>query len=118
MLPEHHTHTHHEHRAPTDASVALLREMEQAAEKKLLDSVRLADCEIDCVIHHQQSVVAMDHHFVIDYRIGSKRVRLPVTVVGHKEHDEILGELRDALALSVAAHLLAPALKSLGRLNF
>lgn len=34
---------HHEHRAPTDKSVALLKEMEEAAQKKLISVTRLED---------------------------------------------------------------------------
>lgn len=34
---------HHEHRAPTDRSVELLKEMEVAAQKKLISATRLED---------------------------------------------------------------------------
>ena len=47
----HHTATVHEHRAPTDASVALLKEMEAAAEKKLIESVHVGNTAFECVIH-------------------------------------------------------------------
>lgn len=43
----------HEHRAPTDASVKLLREMEQAAEAKVIEAVRVGNISFECVVHRE-----------------------------------------------------------------
>lgn len=45
--------TVHEHRAPTDASVKLLSELETAAQKKIEQSIRVGDSVFECVIHTQ-----------------------------------------------------------------
>ena len=43
--------TIHEHRAPTDESVRLLKEMEEKAERKLVESIHVGDTLVECVIH-------------------------------------------------------------------
>lgn len=50
-VTHHHSTTVHEHRAPTDASVALLKEMEAAAEKKIVETIRVGNTAIECVLH-------------------------------------------------------------------
>lgn len=44
----------HEHRAPTEDSVRLLREMEAKAREAVERAVRVTDSPIDCVIHVSQ----------------------------------------------------------------
>jgi len=41
----------HIHRAPTDESVRLLKEMEDAAEKKIIESVHVKSNAFECVVH-------------------------------------------------------------------
>ncbi len=50
--------TVHEHRAPTDASVALLKEMEAAAEKKLIESVYVGNAAFECVVHTEMDMAS------------------------------------------------------------
>jgi len=45
------TETRHEHRAPTDESVRLLREMEQAAKEKLISVTRLEGNTLNATWH-------------------------------------------------------------------
>jgi hypothetical protein len=40
-----------EHRAPTDESVRLLKELEEKAQQKIIDSIRVADTNFECVVH-------------------------------------------------------------------
>ena len=47
----HHSTTVHEHRAPTDASVRLLKEMEEAATKKVVKSIHVGNTLVECVVH-------------------------------------------------------------------
>jgi hypothetical protein len=114
----HHRAEVHEHRAPTDESVRLLREMEQAAEQKLLDSFRLEGCEVDCVVHHlrRYETLGTDHDFIIQYRLGSRRIR-----VDHRHRERmrdtpeearqyLAEELLRVVGESIAQQILAPAL--------
>ena len=43
----------HEHRAPTDASVALLREMESAAKAAVIEAVHVKNTEFECVVRKE-----------------------------------------------------------------
>lgn len=45
----------HVHRAPTDASVALLKEMEKAAKDKLLDSIPIGNTNLDIQLLIEQN---------------------------------------------------------------
>lgn len=45
------TRTVHEHRAPTDQSVALLREMESAAKQSVDQAIHIGDTSFECVVH-------------------------------------------------------------------
>lgn len=65
----------HEHRAPTDESVQLLKEMEQAAREKISDSLILKSNHVHAVV--QSNISNFDH--TIRYRItydlnGQRRV--------------------------------------------
>jgi hypothetical protein len=44
----------HEHRAPTDQSVALLKEMEKAAAEKIVETIRVGDTRFECVVHSER----------------------------------------------------------------
>lgn len=107
----------HEHRAPTDQSVKLLREMEKKAEKNVLSTVRLTDCPVDCVIHHMQSAITQRIHFVIMYKINGKEHRLDYhsDPFVDKTQEQIVIGIKTALALDLSIHLLAPVFDKLSR---
>jgi hypothetical protein len=112
-----HTHTHHEHRAPTDQSVALLREMERAALDKVIQAVRVENCGIDAVLHHMRDVKSGDDEFRIVYKINGAR-----RVVDHRGNlmddlEQLVAGLCDALARDVATVLMGGMLKAAGKLT-
>src|SRR6185369_4164674 len=45
----------HEHRAPTDDSVKLLREMEAKAREQVIQAVHVGDTTFECVCHMQKN---------------------------------------------------------------
>jgi len=101
----------HEHRAPTDQSVRLLAEMEDKALARVLDSVRLEGCEVDCVIHHMRDVMGMSDRFAIGYKLGEKCIRFFHDIrnwdrPGADYRQQVADELTQALAESIARELL------------
>jgi len=105
--------TVNEQRAPTDESVRLLREMEQAAQDKVVQSIRLDDSPIDCVIHAHDDHLNQRREFCIFVRIKGRQIEvrrgfnLPVTT-------EVIAEgLLDAVSTKIAAELLKPAFDKL-----
>lgn len=71
--------TVHQHRAPTDESVRLLREMEQAAREKVTQSIRLENSPIDAVVHAQCDPMTGDREFVVFIKINGKRLEVRKT---------------------------------------
>lgn len=122
MLDIHaHTHRHvtervhesvtvHEHRAPTDESVRLLREMERAARDQVVQAIRLENSPIDCVVHAQDNAMSGDREFCVFVRINGKRLEvrrafnmLDATV------EKIVDGLLSAVSERIAAEVLGPA---------
>lgn len=122
----HHRSEVYEHRAPTDASVKLLGEMEQAAEKKWLHSFRLEGCEVDCIVHHQYLLHLHDEHaFCVQYRLGGARhevrhnFRPKMSEDAHESRRRLVAELLQAVGESIARELLGPAMnRALNMRNF
>lgn len=98
-----------EQRAPTDESVRLLKEMEQAAHDKLLDSIKIADTGFECVVHVMRDPLA-----------GDILMRAIVSVNGRKLTADHRGDGRDVAAMArglvdavaheIADHVVRPAL--------
>jgi hypothetical protein len=104
----------HEHRAPTDDSVKLLREMEAAAVDKIEQSLHVGDATFDCVVHFQRRHVDQSIHLKAIFSLNGKRM-----VAEHVEHTDrydkvtALNGLLDAMAKQIAAEILTPALRPL-----
>lgn len=111
----HHRTEVHEHRAPTDKSVELLRDMEKAARDKILETIRLEDAGVDCVVVHQRPMQTGDDEFAIRYRLGGETVTLRHTVERRRSESageyrqRVVDELVDLLARNIAVRLLRPA---------
>lgn len=97
----------HEHRAPTDESVKLLREMEQAAEAKRIAGMRLEGNEF-------HGMVEVNHHCA-DYRteavaifdLNGKRCTARAQADGLQRIDEaLMVKLRDETAKVIAGVML------------
>jgi hypothetical protein len=114
----HHRTEVHEHRAPTDASVKLLREMEQAALDKVLGAIRLEGCPVDCVILRMREgpsaadPFALGHHFVVRYKLGAHarefrhHFRPDWKKSAQEVNDDCYSDLRRALAEDISHYLL------------
>jgi hypothetical protein len=102
----------HEHRAPTDESVKLLREMEAKARKQVLDSIRLGDTAFECVVHVTRDTMSGDTSLMAIFSLNGKKF-----TVEHREwrpDTKLLVEgLRAAMANKIATEILVPALQSL-----
>lgn len=71
--PDHVSVSVTEKRAPTDQSVALLKEMEKAAEEKWKGGIRLEGCPFDAIVHHHRDYMTADYKFIVIYKLGSQR---------------------------------------------
>lgn len=126
MFSSRHTHdvdatltsTVHEHRAPTDESVRLLREMEASARKAVEKAVRVTNSPIDCVIHVQQDHLSDEVKWRCFYTLNHERRTVDYV------HQPMLAEdpmaavhgLVNALAKDIAQRLVGHFLKTHPRL--
>lgn len=107
------TRTVHEHRAPTDESVRLLKEMEEAARQKVLSSIRLDRNEFKCVIQFMLDNMSMDRvaHVMLDLN-GKKIdevVKASVRQTGPDGAVEFANVIRDRVAARLAQEVLSVA---------
>ena len=121
MLDIHaHTHRHvtervhehvtvHEHRAPTDESVKLLREMEQAARDKVVQAIRLENSPIDCVVHAQMDALNVRRDFCVFVRINGQKLEVRKSFDEEATFEKIADGLLAAVSERIAAEVLAPA---------
>lgn len=104
----HHSHKHevHEHRAPTDESVKLLRDMESAAKAAITSSTRVEDCALDVVVHQTLDMMNDEIMFVIVYRLAGTKY-----TVEHRHRNRLASKedakqrLIDGLRTALAQHI-------------
>jgi hypothetical protein len=102
-----------EHRAPTDESVKLLREMEQKAKDQVIEAVHVGDTTFECVVH--KSRLPMDDAIEVMAIFSLNGKKLTVT---HRENtwrtteEAMMVALRDKMAAEIATAVLLPALKN------
>ena len=112
----HHTTTNNvridEHRAPTDESVRILRDMEDRAEKKVLAAVRVENTQVDMVIHAQKDNFTGDRLYACIYKINGKQMRSDYRDCGTVDRDSVAVGIRDVVAKDIASLLCAQAFQS------
>lgn len=102
----------HEHRAPTDESVRVLREMEAAAEKKVLDAVRVENTLVECVVHSYEDYLNDMARYKAVFKInGVKREATHECGIGEQSQEQIAMALRDAVAKVIATEMIAASFK-------
>lgn len=118
--------TIHEHRAPTDESVRLILELEQAARDRIIDSVNVTSTVFDCVI---QSFFSHDQDALVlcaIFSIGPARPNDKITVEHHIRGmrsatsvpaSELLA-LRDKVAMELASIMINDAWTAMAQKPF
>ena len=97
----------HHHRAPTDESVRLLKEMEQAARDKIIDAIRLEGNGFNCVVHVMLDAMSDQRITRAVFMINGHREEVEVrTPMLDSEPKKIAEELRDAIARKIATIML------------
>lgn len=101
----------HIHRAPTDESVRLLREMEQAAIDKITGSVHIGDNGFECVVNVQREVLTLDLIGVAIFSLNGKRFTVQARLESWmKDPDELMIRLRDKIAQRLATEMISTAM--------
>lgn len=100
-----------EKRAPTDESVRLLKEMEEAARNKVLETIVVADTSFECKIHKVIDPINDQDVYGVIYSLGRQKKNTQVRVDRYKKltPQEVAVTIRDAVAVDISNHLLATA---------
>lgn len=105
----------HEHRAPTDESVRLLKEMEEKAAKKVIKALTIQSNEWHCVV--QAEVSHMDALRIMRavFDINGKRMVAEVNQPEWKDDPQsrdLVTALRDEVARKIANEVLEGAFRA------
>jgi hypothetical protein len=102
-----------EKRAPTDESVRLLKEMEEKALEKIVNSISVRDCQVECQILVEKSYLNQSNHYVVVYSMNGKKGKVQLMVHEYELRDGpetvIAGRLRDLLAKDIATMMIGNA---------
>ncbi len=102
----------HEHRAPTDESVKLLREMEGKAKEQIIKAVHVGDTTFECVVHQMRHAEDQSQSLRAVFSMNGKKMTVTVRDHGWEANDEkkLAMKLRDEMASEIATTILLPAL--------
>lgn len=96
-----------EQRAPTDASVRLLRDMEKAATERVLETMRLESNTVKAVVQRMENDFDGTTIFRIVYEInGQRRVMTRVVTEAHTTIQARAKDVWTALANDIATFIL------------
>lgn len=112
-ITERHYHTHNvtEKRAPTDESVRLLKEMEEAARKKITESTTVHNAEFTCKLHKMHDPFNDQDLYAIIYTLNGKQSRVDVSVELYKDltPEQTACLIRDKVAVDISNKMLYTA---------
>jgi len=99
-------------RAPTDASVQLLRELQEAAIKEIHNSIKVKDTTFEAVIHQGTDALSGELYLKAIFSLNGKRLIVDVTESSFilrdtkEAREAFVCKLRDAIATKIASEIL------------
>ena len=127
MFDSFHNHSHHssvtvektvrEQRAPTDESVRLLREMEKAAEDKVVSALRINDSLFDAVLHRQQDFLNCQKMFMCVIKLNGEKIVVRFNCDDGTPQEDIVIGIRDAIAKEIANRITLSVTRALSNGN-
>jgi hypothetical protein len=103
--------TVNEKRAPTDESVRLLNEMEQAARNKVVETTVVKDTHFECKIHKSVDMFSMQDVYSVIYSLNGRNQTTQVRVDNGEMLDpyQVAEHIRNMVAADISNHLLHTA---------
>lgn len=95
-----------EKRAPTDESVRLLKEFEQAAKDKVIGVQQLDNNLISATLWQMEDILSYKDNYKILLKINGKTMTIDVTVDHNKSRDQKADAIYDALSKNIAGNLM------------
>lgn len=103
--------TVHEHRAPTDASVKLLAEMEEKAKEKVFGQIKLESNTFHCEVLRMRSPYSYCDTLGIVMQLNGKRIAMEITPDPDASNEDMLREIYKAVGERIAAHVAESIVK-------
>jgi negative regulator of sigma E activity len=109
-----------EKRAPTDESVRLLKEMEDAARKKITETTTVHNTEFTCKLHKYYDGLNDSEKYSVIYTLNGKQSRVDVDVEFYKmlSPEEVACFIRDKVAFDIANKMIHTAFRDINKWNF
>lgn len=107
------SNTTHEHRAPTDESIRLMREMETKAKDQVVKAVRVENSHIDTVIHTMRDTLTGDTLYAVIFKINGVQHRVDHRQSSWGNVEETIVKIRDAVAIKIANDVVSIAIKDI-----
>ena len=100
-----------ENRAPTDDSVRLLSEMEEAARKKITESTTVHNTEFTCKLHKYHDALNCSDNYAVIYTLNGRQSRIDLMVEIYKmmTPEQVACMIRDQVAVDIANRMLSTA---------
>ena len=103
--------TVNEKRAPTDESVRLLSEMQQAAENKVLKTTKLEANILNATVHSMKDTLNWHNQFRILLDLNGNRIQVDAYTDPEKSVEDQMRTLYDAIAHRIAAEIMPKVFK-------
>lgn len=96
-------------RAPTDESVKILRELELAAQAKIVSAIRVTDTSFECVVHRQYDAMNDQMRFRSMFSVGGQRMDVSVDRNCPINEEKVYEEIVEMMSQVIANQILMPA---------
>ena len=97
--------------APTDESVKLLKEFEQAAKDKITQSVSVGNNDFNAVLHRSRDDFSDSTEFVVIFALNGKRMTARHSILGHTQPTSV--EVAEAVKKAIADEIASECLSSI-----
>ena len=107
--------TVNEHRAPTDASVRLLADMEQRVKDKVFGQVKLESNTFHCEVMRLKSPRTFGETLAIAMKLNGERIVMEIETDPMTSPEEKLREIYKAVGERIAAYVASSVVKTTWR---
>jgi negative regulator of sigma E activity len=109
-----------EKRAPTDESVAILKEMEDEARKKITESTTVHNTEFTCKLHKYYDAINDSNQYAVIYTLNGKQSRIDISVDCYKNltTEQTACFIRDQVAVDIANKMIHTAFMDMKKWEF
>lgn len=97
-----------EHRAPTDESIKILREMETAAKQEIIKSIQVKDTLVDGVLHMSLDPLSCKRRFKFIYSINGRKMTTDFSIddYEYETSKDWIGKLVETVSYDISREIM------------